>query len=165
MNPFERLSDNCTNTQQQRSLCGPVARRARTVLLTRDDDERNAVLLVLHRPVVNRDSLGAGSGGCPAAFGSRSELVAKANVRERSAHHHLVISTACTVRVELGRLHAVRNQPLSCRTCCRNRARRRDVVGRYRVTEHRERSSSRDRANAGRSQSHSVEERRILHVR
>ena len=107
----------------------------------------------------------AGLRGRPAAFRARHHLVAQADVGERAAHHHLVIAATRAVRVEVLPLHAVLEQPFAGGTRRRNVARRRDVVGRDRIAEHRRAARARDRLHARRLHRHAVEVRRVLHVR
>ena len=76
--------------EQVRALGGPVARRARPVLLAGQDAQRDALLGGGHRRLVDRRLLAVPDGD--AALGARRELVAQADVGERAAHHHLVVA-------------------------------------------------------------------------
>ena len=76
----------------------------------------------------------------PAAFGAGSELIAQANVGERSAHHHFVIAAPRSVGIEILRLDAVRDQIFSRRAVGCNRAGRRNVVGGDAIAEHGQRA-------------------------
>ncbi len=100
--------------------------------------------LVLHRRVVDRHLLAVGQVLGQAAFDARHEQVLEADVRERAAHHDLVVAAARAVLVEVLRLHAVRVEVLRRRAVLRDVAGRRDVIGRDRVAEHREHARALD---------------------
>ena len=138
------LGDHRAHAQQQRALGGPVARRARAVLLSGDDHERHAPAAV--RPSTRRRS---STGFAPGSVAVQPPSVPGASslrrrmFGERAAHHHFVIAAAGAVRIEVRRSHAVRDQPLAGGTRRRNRAGRRDVVGGDRVAEHRQHARAR----------------------
>src|SRR5262245_13980640 len=67
VNALEALRDDRLDAEQERSLCRPVARRSRSVLLAGDDEQRDAGLLVVHRRVVDRHHFAARLIRCPAA--------------------------------------------------------------------------------------------------
>ena len=126
MNALEAFGDHGAHAQQQRALGGPIARGAGAVFLARDDQQRRAFLLVLHRGVVDEHLLAGGDVRGPAAFGAGGELVAQTNVGERAAHHHFVVAAARAVGIEIGRLDAERDQDIfrpDCRRECCRRAR------------------------------------------
>ena len=75
VNAFEAFGDHGANTEQLRALGGPVARRARPVLLAGQDDERNAVARVPHGGVVDGRRVPIGKVTCEAAFGARRQPV------------------------------------------------------------------------------------------
>src|SRR5690348_16943336 len=75
----------------------PITRRSRTVLFTGEDDQRNAISLILHRSVVDRHDFIAREMTRNAAFGSRRELIAQSYVGESSANHYFVVATAGAV--------------------------------------------------------------------
>ena len=94
--------------EQLGALRRPVARGSGAVVLAGEHDERGLLLCVPHRGVIDRHLL-AGSVGevlRDAALGARRELVAQADVRERAAHHHLVVAAPGPVGVEVDRLDA-----------------------------------------------------------
>src|SRR5436190_1933420 len=112
----EALGDHGPDAQQPRPLGSPVARGARAVLLARQHDQVDVVLHVAHGGVVDRHLLARavgevtrvaplGEGLAPAA-----EQVAQADVGERAAHHHLVISAARAIGVEVPWANAQRLQ-------------------------------------------------------
>ena len=115
-----------------------------------------------------RSVLSSPSGRCTVHVPSLpgDELVAQPDVRERAAHHHLVVAAPRAVRVELAPLDAVLDQVLPGGRVGPDRAGGRDVVGRDRVAEHdehaRAREIVRDRRRLAR---HAVEVRRQPHVR
>ena len=117
VDPLEALGDDRGHAEQQRALGRPVARRSRSVLLAGNDQQRHALALVLHRGVVDRHHRAVGLMRRPAAFGARRHLIAQPHVGERAAHHHFVVAAARAVRVEVARLHAVRDQVLPRRGC------------------------------------------------
>ncbi len=164
VDPLERLGDDGAHSQKQGALRGPVARRTGAVLLAGHHDQRNLEPLILHCGLEDRHRLAALAHGSPATLRARRELVPQADVRERAAHHHLVVPAARAVRVEVLRLHALLDQPAARRAGCRNGARRRDVVRGDRVAQLREKTRAPDRLNAGRLERHSVKVRRVLHV-
>ena len=101
MDPLEALRDHRSHTQQARALGRPVAGGSGAVLLARKHHQRDALLQVTHRRVVDRQLL-AGAGAIAqvqghAPLGPRGQKIAQANVRERPAHHHLVVATARAV--------------------------------------------------------------------
>ena len=65
-------------------------------------------------------------------------MVAQANVRERTAHHDLMVTTARAVRVEFMRLHAVGDQVFPRGRIHGNRTSRRNVIGGDAVAKNRQ---------------------------
>src|SRR5207249_1156761 len=94
----------------------------------------------------------------------RRQLVPKPDVGKGASHHHLVITPAGAVRIEVECLHAFRDEPFPRRTHRRNGTRRRDVICCDRIAQFGEDLSTGDWANAWWHQRHPVEERRILYV-
>ena len=123
--------------------------------------------LVLHRRVVDRHRPRRRAGSSVhAALGARRQLVAQPDVGERAAHHHLVVAAPGAVGVEVARLDAVLLQVLPRRAVGRDRAGRRDVVGRDAVAEQRQHPRARDVGRAARARSVRLfEERRVADVR
>src|SRR5712692_11894942 len=76
MDALEALGDHRAHTQQQRALGGPVARRARAVLLAGEDYQRHALSAVSLRGVVDRDLIATGEVARPVAL-TLDELVAE----------------------------------------------------------------------------------------
>ena len=132
--------------------------------LPREDHERRVVLGVLHRRVVDRHLLAVRLELRDAALGPRRELVAQADVRERAAHHHLVVAAARAVGVEVLALDAVLLEVLAGRRGLLDRAGGRDVVGGHRVAEHREHARALDVGELGRLGREVLEVRRQAHV-
>ncbi len=99
MDALVRLRDDSLHAEQRRALGGPVAGRPGAVLLAGQDDERNAVLLVVHGGVVDRrlrrlaPTRRAEVAG-EAALDAGHQLVAEPDVRERAADHDLVVAPA-----------------------------------------------------------------------
>ena len=101
----------------------------------------------------------------PRALAPGDEQVAQADVRERAAHHHLVVPASRAVGVEVLALDAVLGQVVAGRAVGLDRARRRDVVGRDGVAEHDEAARAVDVLDRPRLGRHPVEVRRQAHVR
>src|SRR5205085_8515112 len=129
VDPLEALGDHGADAEEHRPLRGPVARTPRAVLLASEHDEGNALASVPLRGVEDRHALVAGEMRGPGPLGPGSKLVAEPHVRERAAHHHLVVSAAGAVAVEL-RLCGTALEQVPPRGCVRlDRAGPRDVVG------------------------------------
>ena len=111
--------------------------------------ERHALGPVAHRGVVDELLLAVGQVDRVRALLALDEPVAQPDVAERAAHHHLVVAAAGAVRVELERRDAVLLEPLPGRRPRRDRAGRRDVVGRDRVAEDGEDARAVDVASTG----------------
>src|SRR5205823_12578341 len=123
-----------------------------------------ATLLILHRRVVDEHRRAARLRRRVAALGTGHHFVAQPNVRERAAHHDLMIAAASAIGIEILSLNAVSDQPFTGRTRDGNVAGGRDVVGRDRVAEQTECARASNRANARRLRAHVVEIRRILDI-
>src|SRR5690606_41839613 len=74
------LGNDGPRTEEPRPLGRPVAARARAVLLAGDDDERNALLLVAHRRIVDRHLLARGEVARVAALAPRPEAASEPHV-------------------------------------------------------------------------------------
>src|SRR6185437_5229204 len=57
MNAFEALCDDSLHAQQPRAFGGPLARTPGSVFLTRNDNQRNTLLLIFDCGVVDADAL------------------------------------------------------------------------------------------------------------
>ena len=121
------------DAEQVRALGGPVARRARAVLLAGQHAQRHALFGGGHRRLVDRRLLAVPDR--QAALGAWRELVAQADVGERAAHHHLVVAAPGAVGVEVAPLDAVLEQVAPGGRVARDRAGGRDVVGRDAVAQ------------------------------
>src|SRR4051812_44896617 len=111
VDPLVGLRDDRLDAEERRALRRPVARRARAVLLAGEDDEWDALaLVVLARLVDARDLTVLGEVAGEAAFGAPGELVAQPDVGEGAADHHLVVASAGAVGVEVALLDAVLRQ-------------------------------------------------------
>ena len=165
MDPLEALGDDEADAQQRRPLGRPVARRARAVLATGEDAEGRAFGRVAHRDVVDESLVTVGQVDRIRPLLVVDEPVAQPDVGERAARHHLVVTTSRAIRVELQRADAVRLQPLAGRRPRRDRAGRRDVVGRDRVAEDSEDAGLEDVGDRPRFERETVEERRLGDVR
>ena len=153
MDPLVALGDDRAHAEQPRPLRRPVARRARAVLFAGDHEQRHALRLVFHRGVVNRHLLPVGEMDRDGSLGARGQQVLETHVRERTAHHHLVVAAPRAVRVEVLRLDAPVHEILPGRTGLADGARRRDVVRRDAVSEQAQdprRPDVRDRRGRGR---------------
>ena len=160
------------STARTPSSAGPFAAQSRrgaaAVLLAGEHDQRHALVAVAHRRRRRscshaRRSAGGSSTGprCRARARSSSR-----SVRERAAHHHLVVPAARAVAVEVALLDAVLEQVPAGRRVRLDRARRRDVVRRDRVPHlHEARARRRCRSTAAGCARQALEERRLLHVR
>src|SRR5690606_25677756 len=110
---LEALGEDGPHAEQARALRGPVARRARAVLLARDDEERNTLGLVLHRGLVNRHLLAIREVPRDTTLGAGRETIAQTHVGEGAAHHDLVVAAPRAVGVEVLRLNALLNEVLA----------------------------------------------------
>ena len=108
-----------------------------------DDDQRHALREVALGRLVDRHLLAARQVHRPRSLRSRHEQVPQPHVRERAAHHHLVVAAPRAVRVEVLTLDAVLDEVLAGRGVRLDRAGRRDVVGRHRVADHDEAARAR----------------------
>src|SRR2546426_638412 len=110
MYAFEALRDHRFHSQQTRSFRRPITRRPGAVFLTCEHHEWHALALILHRRVINahtlRWGLRARSVKSNAAFRSRYHEILDANVRERSAHHHLMVAASRAVAVKVSGCNA-----------------------------------------------------------
>ncbi|MNY36777.1 hypothetical protein D3C86_1712860 [compost metagenome] len=112
MDTLEGLRDDGLDAEQVGALRSPVARRAVAVFDAGEDDERNALFLVLHGGVVDRHLfLRRIVDGVATFLAVRAEhVVADADIGEGAAHHHFMVATARAVLVEVGHGNAVLRQ-------------------------------------------------------
>src|SRR5690606_4858370 len=75
VNALVALRDDGLDAEQRRALRGPVARRACTILLAGQDQQRRTVTLITHRRFVDAGLLAARQVYRPAALGTGRELV------------------------------------------------------------------------------------------
>ena len=100
----------------------------------------------------------------PASLGPRRQLVPEANVRERAAHHHLVIAAAGAVRVEVARRDTFRDEVSAGGAVGRDRTRWRDVICRHAVAKDGEHPRRADVRRRGWFERQPVEKRRVADV-
>ena len=125
-----RLGDHGAHAEEVRALGRPVARRARAVLLAREDDQRHAFLVVALGGVEDRHLLAVREVRRPRSLAALHEQVAKAHVGEGTAQHHLVVPAPRAVRVEVLRARR-RARSGTCRPGCRGGSRRPGRCGRW----------------------------------
>ena len=165
MDALVALRDHRAHAEQVRPLRRPVARRARSVLLAGEHDERDAFGAVALGGVEDRHLLARRDVHRPRSLGPGHELVAEADVRERAAHHHLVVAAPRAVRVEVLALDAVLDEVAAGRRVRLDRAGGRDVVRRHRVADRDEAARADDVLDGVRLGRHAVEVRREPDVR
>src|SRR5437879_8241825 len=110
MNALEALRQNDLNAQQQNALRRPITRGSGTVFLARDNHERYALSLVADRGIVDPHLLSIRHVNSPAAFSARRELVPQTNVGERAPYHHFMVAAPGSIRIEILRLHSMRDK-------------------------------------------------------
>src|SRR5436190_12635406 len=113
MDAFEGLGDDSPDTEERRALRSPIARRAGAVFLSGKYDERHAFLPVADGSVIDRQFLAARLVPGHAALRAAHHQILDADVRERAAHHALVIPAPRTITVEVLFRDAVRQQILA----------------------------------------------------
>jgi hypothetical protein len=94
------LSDHSVNSLEVGALGSPIAGRARAVLVTGQDNELFASILVLLSGVED-SHLFAGGNMDGSGANLRYHLVDEADIGERATSHNLIITSAGTVRVEV----------------------------------------------------------------
>src|SRR5699024_6519238 len=82
------------DAEQARALGRPVARGAGAVFLAGNDNQRRAVVAVLHGRVIDRHDFLVGEVGGETAFGAFGNLVFDAHVGEGAAHHDFMVAAA-----------------------------------------------------------------------
>src|ERR1035437_49651 len=141
---LEALRNHRPDAEEHRAFRGPIARRPRAIFRTREDDERGLRGLVLHGRVVDGHLLARRKVDRDVSLAARDQEVLEADVRERAAHHDLVVAAAGAVGVEVRRRDSVLDEVLRGRGVLRDVAGRRDVVGRHGVPEHDEAAGARE---------------------
>ncbi len=100
--------------------------------------------LVFHGRIINRHLLAIGDELGVAAFHPVKHLVLDTHVGKGAAHHHLMVTTAGAVAVEVGLHHVMLGEVLRCRRSFADVTGRRDMVGGDRVTQNGENVSAHD---------------------
>ena len=128
MNALKTARHNRFDAQQLRALGRPVAARPRSVFFAREHHGGRPCRHVAYRCVKNGQLFNpaparAVDGGLKqghAAFLSRAVVprrdheIFDAHIGKGAAHHDIVITAPSTIRIEVGHLHALRQQPLAC---------------------------------------------------
>ena len=164
MDALEALGERGADAEQRRALRRPVARGAAAVHLAGHHHQGRARGLVAHGRVEQRRHLARGEVARPAALLSLGQLVLQLHVRERAAHHHLVVAAPGTIRVEVGRRHAALLQVAGRGRVGGDGACGRDVVGGDEVAQQRQRAGAHDGIGSRGFAPHAVEVRRATHV-
>ena len=163
MNALEGLDDDGADAEQKGPLGGPIARRARPVLLASHHHQGHAVGLVSDGGVVNGQRFAAGDVAGHAALGAGGHFVLDADVGESAAHHHLVVAAPGAIGVEVPGLDPVVHQIGAGRAVGHDRTGRRDVVGGHRIAQDGEGPGAQDFAGAS-ALSATGEERRQTYI-
>ena len=168
---LEGLGDDRAHTQQAGALGRPVPRGTRAVLLAAEHHQRDVGCRIVLCGVVDEGLWAAGLGEVAgvatrdtALDNSIEQLVAQPDVGEGAADHHLVVAASRPQRVVVRRRHAVGLQVLRRRRALLDRAGRRDVIGRHRVTQQREHSGTGDVVDRRGFGRHTVEVRGLANV-
>ncbi len=102
------------------------------------DDQRHALLLVLHGRIVDAHLLTIRQVQGQPAFDPGHQPVLQADVGKGAARHHPVVAAPRAIGVEIAHGHAVLDQVLAGRAVGWDRAGRGDVVGGDRIAQHRQ---------------------------
>ncbi len=166
MDALEALGDDSRDAEQLGALGSPVTRGAGAVFGTADDDERDALLLVVDRGVVDRRLRSAllGEVASEAALHAVEQQVLQTDVGEGSADHDLVVAAARAVGIEVLALNTVLLQVLAGRGVGLEGTCRGDVVGRDRISQECEHAGAGDVLDGLRVHRHAVEVGRLAHV-
>ncbi len=166
MDALVGLGDDGLDAQERGALGRPVAGRAGAVLLAGQDDQRDAGGLVVLRGVVDEGDRAAllREVARVAALGARRDLVAQADVGERTADHDLVVAPARAVGVEVTTLHTVLGEVLAGRGVGLDGAGRGDVVGGDRVAQLGQDACAGDVLDRRGLHGHALEVRGLAHV-
>src|ERR1700722_7827301 len=108
MDALETFGDDRVNAKQLRAFGRPIARGAGTVFFAGDDNQWNFGLLKGFGGFVDRGAL-AVRAQREAAFDAGYKQILEPDIGEGSSDHHLVIATACAIRVEVLGLYAIGN--------------------------------------------------------
>ena len=120
--------------------------------------------LVLHGCVKDGHLFTGRLEGGPSTLGSRGQLITQAHIGEGAAHHHLVVTTAGTVGVEVDFLDALALEILSSRRVLFDRSGRRNVIRGNGITKPGQAAGVSYFGNAGEFLRHSTEIGRVLNV-
>src|SRR5262245_43020528 len=107
MDSFKALGDHRTDAEQPSSFCGPIARAAGTVFLSGEYNQRSSFGLILHRRIVNAQSLAVGLVNRNAAFGAWDHQILDAHICERAPRHHPIVAPPRAVAVEVRDLYTI----------------------------------------------------------
>src|SRR5208282_4049798 len=92
MNSLEAFRDHRADTEQLRALGRPVARRARTILLAREHDQRHPFGAITLGRFVDRGTRAVRQMDRDTALDPRHELISEPDIGERPTHHHFMIT-------------------------------------------------------------------------
>ena len=163
MDPLEALSYHCFHSEKGGALGRPVPAATGPILLSGEDYEGNALLLVPHGRVVYPHLLpGRPVNGLASLL--VHQQVPYPDVAEAPAVHHLVVAPPAAERVELLRPDPVLHQVLSSGALDGNGPGWAYVVGGDPVTEQRQDPRPPYVLRFGRLEAHPLEERRLLYV-
>ena len=137
MDPLEAFCDHRPHAQQPWPLGRPVARRARTIFLAGNHDERDALGGVANRRLEDGGGLAVGQVHRERPF-FVGQGVSEPDIGEGAAHHDFVVTAPRPIRVELERRHVVCLKPFAGGGPGRDRPGGGDVVGGHRVAQERE---------------------------
>ena len=129
MDPLEAFGDHRAHPQQTGAFRRPVAAGSGAILLASHHHAGHTLLAVTHGGAVDRHFLTAGHVLGVAALDVGCHLVTDTNVGESAAHHHLMVTAAGTVGIEIDRLHAMALQVMPRRAVRLDRPGRGYVVG------------------------------------
>src|SRR5579859_1739011 len=129
MDALEAFSDDGSHTEQVGALCRPVARRTGAVLLACKNDQGYPAFSVLHAGVEDGHLLAFRKKPSDAAFRAGREFITQADIGKGAADHGFVVAAPRSIRIEVGRLHAILREVLSCWSAGLDVAGRRDMVG------------------------------------
>src|SRR5438105_2811680 len=101
MDAFVAFCDDGFYSKQQWSLRGGVTRRSGPIFLPGQRDQRNTLCPVAFCRVKDGHEIPAWLMRCPGALLLMSQVIAQANIGPGAARDHFVISSACTIGVEI----------------------------------------------------------------
>ena len=98
---LEALGDDGADAEEARAFRGPVAGGAGAVLVSGEDDQRDAGGLILDRGIVDAELIAARLVNGHAALDAGDHQVLDADIGEGAAHHDAIVASAGTVAVEV----------------------------------------------------------------